>query len=400
MALVLAISVGGSFFILIRYQRAQLLRNTSQATAHLANTIRATLEHAMLANDPAEIQRIVRTVGQQPGIEGVFILDRSGTVKVATDPGRFGQPLGNGPLKLTGGTPEWDLMERSGSVLLTGKPAPILRSISLIPNAPRCQGCHPAAQPVLGALVVDRSLDQMEQQLRTSLGYMLGSAGLAFLLLTVTTYAVLRRLVVTPLADLGRAAQAIQRGSYDTPLDLHQSDEVGELARTLDQMRSRILEHLEVARRWGAELEVRVAERTEELRQSQAAIVERKRQIAALEAVRAATVTLSHHINTATAGIAGCRDVLSMTLGDQADWQVRYALDGIQTSLKKITAILWALKDLTRIQLTTFPGGLEAIDADRAIQESLARLEREGMLSSDDLKSPQGHVTPPGSPSP
>ena len=374
MALVLAISVSGSFFVLIRYQRAQLLRNTSQATAHLANTIRATLGHAMLANDPAEIQRIVFTVGRQPGIEGVFVLDRSGTVKVATDPGRFGQPLRNGPLKLTGGTPEWDLMERSGSVLLTGKPAPILRSISLIPNAPRCQGCHPAAQTVLGALVVDRSLDQMEQQLRTSLGYMLGSAGLAFLLLTVTTYAVLRRLVVTPLADLGRAAQAIQRGSYDTPLDLHQSDEVGELARTLDQMRSRILEHLEAARRWGAELEVRVAGRTEELRQSQAAIVERERQIAALEAVRAATVTLSHHINNSTAGIAGCCDVLASTLGDQTDWQLRYALDGILVSVKKITAVLQALRDLTQIELTPFPGGMEAIDMGAAIQECIAQL--------------------------
>ena len=374
MALVLAISVGGSFFILIGYQRAQLLRNTSQATAHLANTIRATLEHAMLANDPAEIQRIVFTVGRQPGIEGVFVLDRSGTVKVATDPGRFGQPLSNGPLKLTGGTPAWDLMERSGSVLLTGKPAPILRSISLIPNAPRCQGCHPAAQPVLGALVVDRSLDQMEQQLRTSLGYMLGSAGLAFLVLTVTTYAVLRRLVVTPLADLGRAAQAIQRGSYDTPLDHHQSDEVGELARTLDQMRSRILEHLEAARRWGAELEVRVAGRTEELRQSQAAIVERERQIAALEAVRAATVTLSHHINNSTAGIVGCCDVLASTLGDQTDWQLRYALDGILVSVKKITAVLQALRDLTQIELTPFPGGMEAIDMGAAIQECIAQL--------------------------
>lgn len=373
-ALVLAISVSGSFFVLIRYQRAQLLRNTSQATAQLANTIRATLEHAMLANDPAEIQRIVRTVGQQPGIEGVFILDRSGTVKVATDPGRFGQPLHNGPPKLTGGTPEWDLMERSGSVLLTGQPSPILRSTSLIPNAPRCQGCHPAAQPVLGALVLDRSLDQMEQQLRTSLGYMLGSAGLAFLLLTVTTYAVLRRLVVTPLANLGRVAQAIQRGNYDTPLVLQQSDEVGELARTLDQMRRRILDHLEEVRRWGEELEIRVAERTEELRQSQAAIVERERQIAALEAVRAATVTLSHHINNATAGIAGCRDVLASTLDEKADWQLRYALDGIQVSVKKITAVLQALRDLTRINLPELPSGQQLIDMDAIIQERIAQL--------------------------
>jgi phosphoglycerate-specific signal transduction histidine kinase len=214
----------------------------------------------------------------------------------------------------------------------------------------------------------------MEQQLRTSLGYMLASAGVAFLLLTVTTYAVLRRLVITPLANLGRAAQAIQRGSYDTPLVLHKSDEVGQLARTLDHMRSRIIEHLDQVRRWGAELEIRVAERTEELRQSQAANVERERQIAALEAVRAATVTLSHHINNATAGIAGCREVLASTLGEQVDWQVRYALDGILASVKRITAVLRALRDLTQITLTRLPGGLDAIDVDRAIQEKLAQL--------------------------
>jgi nitrate/nitrite-specific signal transduction histidine kinase len=244
--------------------------------------------------------------------------------------------------------------------------------------------------------VVDRSLDQVEAQLRTNLAYMLVSAGLAFLVLTATTYAVLRRLVVTPLAELGRAALAIQAGKYDTPLILHRPDEVGELARTLDQMRSRILEHLDAARRWGAELEIRVAERTEELRQSQAAIVERERQIAALEAVQAATVTLSHHINNATAGIEGCRDVLAATLSEQADWQVRYALDGIQGSVKRITAVLRALQDLTRIELTPFAGGTKTIDVERVIHEKLAQLDWEGLLPSEDHGSPQGEAGRPG----
>jgi len=111
-----------------------------------------------------------------------------------------------------------------------------------------------------------------------------------------------------------------------------------------------------------------------DLRESQAQIVERERQIAALKALQAATVTLSHHINNATAGIAGCRDVLAMTLGEQADWQVRYALDGIRSSVKKITAVLRALAGLTRLELTPFPGGTEAIDIEWAIQETLAQL--------------------------
>ncbi|MBI2457987.1 MAG: HAMP domain-containing protein [candidate division NC10 bacterium] len=521
MALVLAITVGGSFLVLIRYQRAQLLRNTADATAHLASTIRATLEHAMLANDPAEIQRIVRTVGQQPGIQGVFVLDHTGAVKVTSRPDQAGRPLAEGPPGVPSDLPDGQTAARGETRVLQRQPSPVLRSTSLIPNTPRCQGCHDPRQRFLGALVVDRSLDPMEGQLRTSLGYMLGSAGLAFLLLTATTYAVLRRLVITPLSDLGRAARAIEAGNYDTPMTLDRTDEVGELARGLDQMRRRILEHLGEVRRWGQELEARVAERTQELRtlnrvalvtnealdletifsraleaaldalgvdagaiilvapdrrdpmvvqrglsqtdvetlirearaagvefacagavtqagvrrfacfpvrskagllgilcvdnyrvplaeeklrllealaaqlggtaerailhqdlersfrtlrESQAQIVERERQIAALEALRAATVTLSHHINNAAAGIEGCRNVLAMALNDQADWQVRHALDGIRTSVRKITAVLQALRGLTRFELIPFPGGADAIDIERAIQETLAHL--------------------------
>jgi HAMP domain-containing protein len=536
MALVLAITVGGSFLVLIRYQRAQFVRNTIDATSHLTNSIRATLEHAMLANDPTEIQRIVLTVGQQPGIEGIFVLDHAGAVKVASDPGQVGRSMGGGlpavPAEILAGEPG----EGGSTVTLQRQPSPILRRISLIPNAPRCHGCHVPGQRILGALVVDRSLVQMEQQLRTSLAYMLGSAGLAFLLLTATTYAVIRRLVITPLADLGRAAWAIEGGDYSSPITFDRRDEVGDLARTLDQMRRRILDHLNEVRRWGEELEVRVALRTQELRtlnhiavvtnessdlptiitqaldatlealgvgagaiilatpgprgpmavqrgltevetealsrqareagmelacagpgapsgarafaclpvrskavlrgvlcaenpdgeplasekvrflealaaqlggtverailhedlersfrdlqDSQAQIIERQRQIAALEAVRAATVTLSHHINNATAGIDGCREVLVMTLGDAAEWRARYALEGIQASVKKITAVLRALRDLTRLELTQFPGGAEAIDMDRAIQEALARLGPDGRLPGENPPRP------------
>lgn len=522
MALVLAITVGGSFLVLIRYQRARLLQNTVDATAHLANTIRATLEHAMLANDPAEIRRIVRTVGQQPGIEGVFVLDQAGAVRVAADPAQVGRRLDDEPPTLPADSRTGETAGAPSAAVLQRQPASILRTTSQIPNLPRCQGCHPPAQRILGALVVDRSLDEMEQQLRISLAYMLGSAGLAFLLLTATTYAVLRRLVITPLAELGESARAIERGDYDVSMSLHRTDEVGELGRTLDTMRRRIAEHLAEIRRWGQELEIRVAARTHELhtlnrvalvtnealdletiftraleaaldalrvdagaiilvaaeldgplvvqqgltqaesealmrharragvesscggpvalaparrlacfpirskgtprgvlcvhnsedqplapeklrllealaaqlgatverailhqalersfgelRKSQAQIIERERQIAALTALRAAMVTLSHHINNATTGIDGCREVLATTVGEQAEWHVRYALDGIQTSVKKITAVLRALRELTRIDLTPFPGGVEAIDVEQAIRETLAQL--------------------------
>ncbi len=114
-----------------------------------------------------------------------------------------------------------------------------------------------------------------------------------------------------------------------------------------------------------------------DLQESQAAIVERERRIAALEAVRAATITLSHYINNAAAGIEGCRDVLATALEEQADWQLRYALDGIRASVRRITLVLQTLRDLTRIDLTQFPGGMGAHDMEHAIQRTLAELEPE-----------------------
>lgn len=382
MALVLATSVGGSFLVLIRYQRAQLLQNTADGAFHLADTIRATLEHAMLAKDPEEIRRIVLAVGKQPDVAGVFVLDEAARVRFASDGRPSGWPLPETPpdiLTLRAGSGRWVLHGARGSALL--------RIASVIPNAPPCRGCHSPARPILGALVVDRSLSHMEEQLRTNLAYMLASAGLAFILLMTTTYGVLRRVVIRPLANLRTAAQAIEAGDYRRKVLLRRADEIGDLARTLDQMRCRVLEHLEEIQRWGEELERRVTERTMKLQASQAAVVERERQIAVLEAVRAATITLSHHINNATAGITGCRTVLLMHVDEQNE-QVACALEGIRTSVQKITSVLRALQQVSRIELTPFGGGLVGIEIEDAIRQALATLESDAQQGAPGAMGP------------
>ncbi len=123
-----------------------------------------------------------------------------------------------------------------------------------------------------------------------------------------------------------------------------------------------------------------------DLQESQVAIVERERKIAALEALRAATTTLSHYINNAAAGIEGCRDVLATAMEEQADWQLRYALDGIRASVRRITLVLPALQDLTRIELTPFPGGMGAHDMEHAIQRAMAGLGPDGQRPGGDTR--------------
>jgi signal transduction histidine kinase len=337
--LVLAITVGGSFVALIRSQRAQLLRNTAEATFHLANTIRATLEHAMLVDDPAQIERIVRTVGQQPGLEGVFVLDQTGIVRIAADPGRVGQPLRDVPPQLPSDMPPERAAEATATLVLERQPSPVLRSTSLVPNARQCQGCHPPTQRILGALVVDRSLRHVEEQLRTSLAYMGGSAGLAFLLLTATTSAVLGRLVIIPLANLGQAARAIEAGDYDTPMTAPRADEVGELGRTLDRLRCRIVDHLDQIRRSGHELDIRVAEQ----QRAMARLVQSSR----MASVGLLAGGVAHEINNRLCIISNHLQLLRLQR-ERLPPEVEAALEGIEANVQRMASSVEALLEYAR----------------------------------------------------
>ncbi|MBI2001916.1 MAG: GAF domain-containing protein, partial [candidate division NC10 bacterium] len=208
-------------------------------------------------------------------------------------------------------------------------------------------------------MVVQRGLSQtdVETLIREA-----RAAGVEFACAGAVTQAGVRRFACFPVRSKAGLLGILCVDNYRVPLAEEKLRLLEALAAQLGGTAERAILHQDLERSF----------RT--LRESQAQIVERERQIAALEALRAATVTLSHHINNAAAGIEGCRNVLAMALNDQADWQVRHALDGIRTSVRKITAVLQALRGLTRFELIPFPGGADAIDIERAIQETLAQL--------------------------
>jgi PAS domain S-box-containing protein len=54
--------------------------------------------------------------------------------------------------------------------------------------------------------------------------------------------AMVRRSVITPLAEMGRQFEAIGEGRYHTVLDTSRSDEIGAMLRALDRMQSRLAE--------------------------------------------------------------------------------------------------------------------------------------------------------------
>lgn len=90
-------------------------------------------------------------------------------------------------------------------------------------------------------------------------------AGLVLLLLLVPISLVLTNRVLAPVRELARAARAIASGSMDARAKVSSSDEIGELARSFNQMAERVTESQLELLKLNAELEERVRQRTQEL---------------------------------------------------------------------------------------------------------------------------------------
>ena len=89
------------------------------------------------------------------------------------------------------------------------------------------------------------------------------------------------RLLVRPVRDLTRSAERMASGNLDETVSVSEGGEIGVLAESLETMRVQLKESLETVRRWGEELEHKVADRTAELNA-------RNRQLAAVSAILAA----------------------------------------------------------------------------------------------------------------
>ncbi|HIP97398.1 MAG TPA: HAMP domain-containing protein [Anaerolineae bacterium] len=85
------------------------------------------------------------------------------------------------------------------------------------------------------------------------------------LLVSIALGTLFSRRLVRPLQELRQAAMEIGQGRLDHAIEIRTGDEVEALAEAFTQMARRLKESYDEIERWGRELEVKVAERTQEL---------------------------------------------------------------------------------------------------------------------------------------
>jgi two-component system NtrC family sensor kinase len=283
-------------FILIRSQRKQVLAEVIHSSESIAETIRLSINHDMLANRREGVREVIVSVGKHPGIAGVRLFNKEGRISYSSreeEVGRVVDKQAEACIKChTESEPyrNLDLEDRS-RIYTDPQGGRTLATIYVIRNEEGCHpaGCHalPNTQSVLGVLDVAMSLEPTQDRLFASTRHAILISLGAVVLITSALFLLIRQSVRQPVNRLIAATRQVAEGDYKLQLPSGAADEIGFLARSFNEM----MESLNTSQR---DLEQKVAQRAQELRTAQFQVVQAEK----LSSVGLVAAGIAHELNS------------------------------------------------------------------------------------------------------
>jgi histidine kinase len=233
----------------IDYQETKLMKNVVVGTDRLTTTIKLGTHYAMMLNSRDEINQIINNIGRQKEIETIRIYNKEGQIKFSNQPAELETKTNikdeacyichrsEPPLS------ELGLDERT-RIFTSQQGYRLLGIISPICNEEGCatDACHvhPQDKKILGALDVVVSLEDTDTELFLAKKGAIFLAGGIFLVTSAIIFLFQLRFVTRPIRKLIGGTRRIAKGEYQSTVDIHQDDEMGQLAGAIEQMSEKI----------------------------------------------------------------------------------------------------------------------------------------------------------------
>ncbi|WP_291008089.1 cache domain-containing protein [Hydrogenophaga sp.] len=219
----------------------------------------------------------------------------------------------------------------------------------------------------------------LEQPFRLVRYALLAVTGLIFLLaMAVSAWFSLRwaRSIFRPVEQMNRTMQRVEDGEAHARVGgLPVHDELGALAGHLDQLLDVIDDKTRALQRWGDELDLKVAERTQALEASNASLQLAQQQLVKSEklaAIGQLTASIAHEVNNPIAVMQGNLDLMRETLGAQGV-TVRDELRLMDEQIERMRLIVTQLLQYARP--TEYAGYTEALDVNQLVDDCLVLVQ-------------------------
>lgn len=252
---------------------------------------------------------------------------------------------------------------------------------------------HPRSIKVLGVLDVAQRLDSVE---RDSEGYRLQVLGLTlFEVVVIALFIVLfvRRFVSRPIQELIEGTKAVAAMQLDQPIRIrHGSQELDELSASFNTMRERLAGALDRINQFTQKLEVKVADRTEQLKAAHKKLLVADR----LASLGQLSASVAHEINNPIAAVLNLSMLLQRIMKDNGipagrEGEFRKYLGQVVSETSRVGRIV---SDLLAFSRRSKPQRTEA-DLNKLVVRTLALVDHKMKLSDTTVEMTLDADLPP-----
>jgi two-component system NtrC family sensor kinase len=318
---VLVVVIEGFFGALaMKRQERQVLDSMIVGADQLSKSVIGATWQAMLADHRIAAYEVMETIATKQGIGRIAIFNREGRVMFSTNPkeepaaGKTSETckvchLRESPLVRVDAPSRTRVTRRPDGRRNLGIVSPIY-------NEPSCSNAachaHPAGIRVLGVLDVGLDLDRVDRDLAEMRLRAIAVLTIEVLIIALFIFYFTRRFVTKPIRELMEGTKAVSRMQLDIPIVTHSSEEIDDLALSFNTMRERLQEALSELARFSQTLQLKVEERTQELKVAQQKLIKSDR----LASLGQLSASVAHEINNPLGGVLNLSMLMQRILKD------------------------------------------------------------------------------------
>lgn len=209
---------------------------------------------------------------------------------------------------------------------------------------------HDKSNQVIGTLSLGYRPDKSRNLLSANLTWLIAiTVALAFV--SVLVGISLAKRLTKPLLGLTDAARRLAAGTMDKPVPVESDDEVGELARTFNEMSAKLARSRQEVLEANQRLEEKVAERTLELEQANNSLQQQNEQARdASESKSSFLASVSHELRTPLNGILALSELLKDGVAGELTEEQHSHADMIHRSGTNLLRLINDVLDLSKIE--------------------------------------------------